>query len=62
MIRNKDMEYSAGQMEMCLKEPIKTTSEMDSVVCFGVMEVITRVNGKMDCNMEKERYSHLDRE
>jgi hypothetical protein len=45
MIKNMDMEYLHGQVEIYIKDNIRMMLEMDMEKCIGLMEVIIKENG-----------------
>lgn len=54
--KNLVLELLHGHLEMYIKGITREKSEMGMDKCFGAMVLITKDNGKMGFNMEKEKY------
>lgn len=52
-IKNMDMVFFHGPLVTFTKEIMKKTYELVLGRCIGMMEVIIRVNGRMEFNMAK---------
>lgn len=53
MIKNREMEFINGRMEIFTKVSLWRILDMGPVICFGTMEVLIRDNGVEACPMEK---------
>lgn len=58
-IKNQAMVFLLGQVVIFIKEIMNLIVEMDMDRCIGVMVVFTKANGKMEFNMEKDRFMFL---
>lgn len=59
MIRNLAWEFSPGKVATNIKDTTKMMSVMVTVKCSGLMEVVTKVNGKMVYNMDLVKWNFL---
>ena len=62
MIKNQAMEFSHGQLEMCIREIMNATTEMGLEKCIGVMKVFTREIGKMEFRMGMGKFISLEKD
>jgi hypothetical protein len=58
MIKNVDMVFLLGHLEMFIKVITSQMLEMDLGRCIGVMVVFIRGNGKMGYKMERGRFMY----
>ena len=59
MIKNQDMVFSHGQVEMFTREIMKMTQEMAMAKCIGWMAVFIKVIGGMGYSMVRVRFMYL---
>lgn len=56
MIKNGDMEYLLGLVEMFIKEIMRLIWEVDLERCIGQMVAIIKEIGKLEYKMERAKY------
>jgi len=56
MIRKMEEACINGQMEIFTTDNFQMIWDMEMVIWFGMMEVLMKVNGLEDCQMEKVNY------